>query len=208
MDITVIGTGNMARGIATRALAGGHSVGLLGADADKAQSLADELSGEARAGTVGDPLTSALVVLAIWYPEPVRDILAKYDGQLDGKVVVDITNPIDPDAFVPLKIEAGSVAQEIAATAPGAKVVKAFNTTFAGTLVGGEVAGQPLDVLVASDDEEAKSTVKQLIADGGLRPVDAGPLARAHELEALGFLHMALQAPLGTQYGSTIKILT
>ena len=207
MEITIIGTGNMARGIATRALAGGHTVGLLGTDADKAQSLADELSGEARAGTVGDPLASGLVVLAIWYPEPVRDILAKYDGQLDGKVVVDITNPIDPDAFEPLKIEAGSVAQEIAATAPGAKVVKAFNTTFAGTLVEGEVAGQPLDVLIASDDEEAKGAVKQLVEDGGLRPVDAGPLARAHELEALGFLHMALQAPLGTQYGSTLKIL-
>jgi 8-hydroxy-5-deazaflavin:NADPH oxidoreductase len=122
----------------------------------------------------------------------VRDILAKYDGQLDGKVVVDITNPIDPDAFAPLKIEAGSVAQEIAVAAPGAKVVKAVNTTVAGTLVEGEVAGEPLDVLVASDDEEAKGTVKQLVADGGLRPVDAGPLARAHELEALGFLHMAL----------------
>jgi predicted dinucleotide-binding enzyme len=73
--------------------------------------------------------------------------------------------------------------------------------------VEGEVAGEPLDVLVASDDEETKATVKQLVEDGGLRPVDAGPLARAHELETLGFLHMALQAPLGTQYGSTIKIV-
>ena len=207
MEITIIGTGNMARGIATRALAGGHAVTLLGTDAEKSQSLADELSGEVRAGTVGDELAGEVVALAIWYPDPVRDVLAKYEGQLDGKIVVDLTNPIDPEAFEPLKIDAGSVAQEIAAKAPGAKVVKAFNTTFAGTLAEGEVAGQALDVLVASDDEEAKGTVKQLVEDGGLRPVDAGPLARAHELEALGFLHMALQEPLGTGYGSTIKIL-
>ena len=207
MEITIIGTGKMGRGIASLALAGGHSVTLLGTEADKAQSLADELSGDARAGTVGDPLAGDVIVLAIWYPDAVSDVLAKYGDQLDGKVIVDITNPIDTASFEPLEIEAGSAAQDIAARASGAKVVKAFNTTFAGTLEEGQVADHPLDVLVASDDEEAKSTVKQLAEDGGLRPIDAGPLARAHELEALGFLHMALQEPLGTAYGSTVKLL-
>jgi predicted dinucleotide-binding enzyme len=55
--------------------------------------------------------------------------------------------------------------------------VKAFNTTFAGTLVEGEVAGQQLDVLIAGDDEQAKQKVSQLVAVGGLRPIDVGPLA-------------------------------
>ncbi len=109
--------------------------------------------------------------------------------------------------FQPLRIEAGSVAQEIAGAAPGAKVVKAFNTTLAGTLVDGEVAGRPLDVFVASDDDDAKGAVSRIASDGGLRPVDAGPLARAHELEALGYLHMAIQESLGTGYGSAIKVL-
>ena len=207
MEITIIGTGNMGRGIASRALAGGHSVTLLGTEAEKAQALADELPGEVSVGSVGDPLSGDVVVLAIWYPDAVSDVLAKYGDQLDGKVVVDITNPIDTASFEPLAIEAGSVAQEIAAKLPGAKVVKAFNTTFAATLAEGQVADQPLDVFLASDDDEAKSTVKQLAEDGGLRPIDAGPLARAHELEALGFLHMALQEPLGTGYGSTVKVL-
>jgi predicted dinucleotide-binding enzyme len=207
MEITIIGTGNMARGLASRALAGGHTVTLLGTEVEKSQGLADELSGDVRAGTVGDPLSGDVLVLAIWYPDAVSDVLAKYGDQLDGKVVVDITNPIDTARFEPLVVEAGSVAQEIAAKAPGAKVVKAFNTTFAGTLGEGRVADQPLDVFVAADDEEAKSTVKQLAEDGGLRPIDAGPLARARELEALGFLHMALQEPLGTGYGSTVKVL-
>ena len=75
MDITIIGTGNMARGIATRALAGGHAVTLLGTTAEKAEQLAGELSGDVRTGTVGDPLSGDVVVLAVWY-QVVDDVLA------------------------------------------------------------------------------------------------------------------------------------
>src|SRR3954452_8068293 len=110
MDVTIIGTGNMGRGIATRALAGGHSVTLLGHEPGKADALAAELSGDVRTGTVGDPLTSEVVVLAVWY-QALDDILARYSDQLAGKVVVDITNPVDPQTFQPLTIEAGSAAQ-------------------------------------------------------------------------------------------------
>ena len=197
----------MGKALTTRAVAGGHRVTLLGTEPDKAQGVAEELPADVRPGTVGDPITGDVVVLAVWYPA-VADVLARYGDQLDGKVVVDITNPIDPEAFEPLKLDTGSVAQEIAAKVPRARVVKAFNTTFAGTLTEGQVGGQPLDVFLASDDDRAKGVVSQLVRDGGLRPVDAGPLARAHELEALGFLHMALQGPLGTGFASTVKVLS
>jgi predicted dinucleotide-binding enzyme len=206
MEITIIGTGNMARGIATRALAGGHSVTLLGTEAAKAKALADELSGNIRAGQVGDPLSGDVVVLAVWYAA-LDDVLRRYGDQLDNKVVVDITNPIDVESFEPLVLEAGSAAQEIAAKAPGAKVVKAFNTTFAGTLGEGRVAGHPLDVLIASDHTDAKQTLTRIVADAGMRPIDAGPLKRAREIEALGYLHMVLQQPLGTKYASAVKVL-
>jgi 8-hydroxy-5-deazaflavin:NADPH oxidoreductase len=206
MQITIIGTGNMARGIATRALAGGHAVTLLGTSADKAQALAGELSGDVRVGAIGDPITGDIVVLAVWY-QVLDDVLSRYADQLDGKVVVDITNPVDPQTFQPLTIEAGSAAQAIGQKAPGAKVVKAFNTTFAGTLVAGQVAGQPLDVLIASDDQDAKDVVRQLAQDAGLRAIDAGPLAHARQLEGLGYLHMAIQDGLGTGYASAVKIL-
>jgi predicted dinucleotide-binding enzyme len=205
MDITIIGTGNMARGIATRALAGGNTVTLVGHGTDSARALAGELSGEVRTGTLGDPITGEVVVLAIPYGA-IDDVLGRYDGKLAGRVVIDITNPVDFSTFSPLNV-AGSAAQEIAQKAPGAKVVKAFNTTFASTLVEGQVAGQPLDVLIAADDDEAKSTVSELIEAGGLRAVDAGPLTRAHELEALGYLHMTLQQSLGTGFGSAVKFL-
>jgi 8-hydroxy-5-deazaflavin:NADPH oxidoreductase len=203
MDITIIGAGNMARGIGTRALAGGHSVTLLGSDA---AALASDLSGEVRAGARGDALTGDVVVLAVPYGA-LEDVLATYVDQLAGKVVVDITNPIDFSSFTPLAIDAGSAAQEIAQKAPGAKVVKAFNTTFAGTLAEGRVADEPVDVFIAADDEEAKRAVRQIAEDGGVRAVDAGPLARARELEALGYLHMAVQQTLDTGFASAVKIV-
>jgi predicted dinucleotide-binding enzyme len=207
VDITIIGTGNMARGIATRALAGGNTVTLLGTSQEKAQALAGDLTGDVRAGTVGDPLSGDVVVLAVWY-QALDDVLGRYGDQLDGKVVVDITNPVDPQTYAPLTVEAGSAAQEIARKAPGAKVVKAFNTTFAGSLAEGRVAGQPLDVFIASDDDGAKATVRELGEGAGLRVLDAGPLAHARQLEGAGYLHMAVQPGIGGDYASALKVVT
>jgi hypothetical protein len=101
----------------------------------------------------------------------------------------------------------GSAAQELARSVPAARVVKAFNTTFAGTLSAGRVADQRLDVFIAGDDEDAKATVAKLAEDGGLNPIDAGPLKRARELEAMGLLHMTLQGSLGTGFSTAVKVL-
>lgn len=207
MEITIVGTGNMGRGIATRALAGGHNVTLLGSDTEKAQQLADELAGDSGGVQAGDSPTGEVVVLAVWYPVSL-DVAREYADQLEGKVVVDITNPIDTDAFEPLSLDAGSAAQELdAATPESAKVVKAFNTTFAGTLEPGEVSGTQLDVLIAGDDADSKAKVAELVESSGLRAIDVGPLRRARELEALGYLHMAVQDALGSNYGSAVKLL-
>ncbi|HET6262185.1 MAG TPA: hypothetical protein VFG99_08095 [Chloroflexia bacterium] len=111
--------------------------------------------------------------------------------------MVDISNPLN-QTFDALATAPGtSAAEEVATATAGARVVEAFNTTFSGTLVEGQVAGQPLDVLIAGDDEEAKKTVTLLVHDGGLRAIDVGPLERARELEGHGFLGIALQQPLG-----------
>src|SRR3954470_23272336 len=204
MQITIVGTGNMARGIATRALAGGHDVSIVSTERSKAESLAGELGGSASAA---DAPGGDVVVLAVPYAAA-SDVIAAHRDSLGGAVIVDITNPVDFSTFQPLSLDAGSAAQEIAGAAPdGAKVVKAFNTTFAGTLVAGEVAGQPLDVFIAGDDDGAKAAVRQLGGGGGLGAVRAGPLARARELEALGYLHMALQQPLDTGFGSAVKVI-
>ena len=204
MRISIVGTGNMARGIATRALAGGHDVTVVGTERSKADALAGELGGSAKAA---DSAAGDIVVLAVPYAAA-ADALAAHRDSIGDAVVVDITNPVDFSTFEPLLLDAGSGAQEIAAgAADPSKVVKAFNTTFAGTLVEGEVSGQPLDVFIAGDDDGAKASVKELVEDGGMRAVDVGPLARARELEALGYLHMALQEPLGTSFSSTVKVV-
>lgn len=101
-----------------------------------------------------------------------------------------------------------SSAEETAALVPAeTPVVKAFNTTFGNTLVAGQVAGQELDVLIAGDDDQAKETVADLVASGGLRPIDVGPLRRARQLEHLGFLHISLQDRLGTGFGSAVRFI-
>jgi predicted dinucleotide-binding enzyme len=146
-------------------------------------------------------------VLAVPYPAA-ASVVQQYGDHLAGKVIVDITNPVDFNSMSPAVAAGTSGAEEIAKIAPaGAKVVKAFNTTFAGTLVAGQVANQPLDVFVAGDDADAKAAISQVISDGGLRAVDAGSLQRARQLEALGLLHMVVQFTLNTGFGSAVKII-
>ena len=101
----------------------------------------------------------------------------------------------------------GSFVVGLGAILLGIRLVKAFNTTFSGTLVEGEVAGQPLDVFIAGDDE-AKETVAQLVRDGSLRAIDIDPLERARQLEGLGFLGITLQQPLGLNFRSARKLIT
>jgi predicted dinucleotide-binding enzyme len=208
MDVTIIGTGNMARGIGSRVLAGGHDLTVVGKDSQRAEAVAADLGG---AGTVktaitGDRIEGEVVVLAVYYPDA-RVAAKQYADQLAGKVVVDITNPVN-ESFDELVVPpGGSATDELPALAGGARFVKAFNTTFATPLTAGEVAGQRLDVLIAADDEDAKGKVAALARDGGLSPIDVGPLRRARELEAMGLLHIGLQSRLGTGFASALKIL-
>jgi predicted dinucleotide-binding enzyme len=135
--------------------------------------------------------------------------VAKQLGKkLAGKAVVDIANPLNATYDGLATAPNSSSAEEVAkVVAPGAKVVKAFNTTYSATLCAGEVDNQPLDVFIAGDDAEAKNKVAQLVKDGGMRPVDTGPLNRARQIEGLQLLHIVTQSTLGTNWASAIKIL-
>jgi len=210
-SITILGSGNMARGIATRALAGGNDVQILDREPKKAADLASELSGgkgTVTSGAIGDPIAGDIVVLAVYYPVTVS-LVQQHADALDGKVIVDIANPLDTTTWDRLVTSPDtSAAEEVAKAAPaGAKVVKAFNTTFAGTLVEGQVAGHPLDVLIAGDDADAKAALSEVVEAGGLRPIDVGPLNRARYIEGLGFLHISLQMSRGTQFDTAVKLL-
>lgn len=172
---TIFGTGNMAQAIGGVLAKGGASV--------------EHIS---HAQGAGATVTGDVVVLAVPYPA-VAEILGAYGDQLAGRIVVDITNPLDFETFDGLVVPVGSsAAAEIQRALPDARVLKAFNTNFAATLASGTVGDSATTVLVAGDAAEAKSTLMADVVAGGLRSIDAGSLARAHELEAIGFLQLTL----------------
>lgn len=187
-SVSFIGLGGMARAIASRAVAGGNSVELVGRDAAKAEALAAELGGGATAGTFGAVPAGDIVVLAVPYAGAVQ-VVSRYGEALAGKVVVDISNTFDADATGLVTPDGTSGAQEIAEAAPaGAHVVKAFNTVFGHVLA----QGRPLDVFLAGDDARAKADVSAFVESLGLRPFDVGGLVAARWLEAAGPLLMGL----------------
>ncbi|MGH9110597.1 MAG: NADPH-dependent F420 reductase [Acidimicrobiales bacterium] len=204
MRITIVGAGNMGRGIATRAVAGGNEVELVDRNLEGARSLADELG--PKAGT-SDTVTRDLVVFALPYEEITKAIEEHRDA-LAGRIVVDIANPVEWSTMERVTTPGGSSsAEETAKVVPeGVRVVKAFNTTFAKTLVAGEVGGQALDVLIAGDDDDAKAAVTALVEDGGMRAIDVGPLRRARMLEQVGLFHMAIQEQIGSGFASALTL--
>ena len=214
MNVTIIGAGNMGRGIGTRAVAGGHSVTFVDANPEVAQQTAAEVRASAEKGatvstaSLGEAQLGDVVVFAVWYGTNIE--LAKQLGaKLAGKIVVDIANPLNSTYDGLATAPDSSSAEDLAkAIASGAKVVKAFNTTYAGTLLAGQVAGQPLDVFIAGNDADAKNKVAQLVKDGGMRAIDTGPLSRARQIEGMQFLHIVTQGTLGTNWGSALKILS
>ena len=134
MNVMIIGTGNMARGLGKRLLAGGHEVTVLGKETSDAEAVVSDIGkdGSARAGRSGDEIADDVVVL-VYFPDA-QAAVEQYGDALSGKIVVDITNPVNETYDGLVTPPDGSAAQELAKIAGGAKVVKAFNTTFAGTL--------------------------------------------------------------------------
>jgi predicted dinucleotide-binding enzyme len=186
-SISIIGTGNMARTIGARALAGGNTVEVMGRDHAKAAALAESLGGGATAGAWGAVPAGDIVVVALLH-DAVVPVVTRYGDALAGKAVVDISNPFNA-AFDGLVHGAEtSVAQQAAKAAPaGAGVVKAFNTVFRHVLE----KGRP-DVFIAGDDAVAKARVKAFVDSLGMRPLDVGGLEMAHWLEGAGLLTMGL----------------
>ncbi|WP_369408660.1 NADPH-dependent F420 reductase [Cellulomonas triticagri] len=195
-SVTIIGAGNIGSAVARIALKAGAAVQVLTRDPAKAAAVDPAVT----PGTVGDPVTGDVVVLALPYPA-LAEVAAQYPDGFAGKVVAETTNPVDFGTFDSLVVPAGSSATaELAALLPDARVLKAFNTTFAATLASGTVGAVPTTVLLAGDDADAKAALAGVVEGGGLRAVDAGSLKRAHELEALGFLQLTLAAGEKTQW--------
>ncbi len=178
MSLAIIGTGNMAKGLATVFSSSNIVLGSR-TPSGNATSIAEAVE------------KAEIVFLAVPYDAAAEVIAAA--GGLAGKIVVDLTNPMKPD-FSGLAIGfSTSAAEEIAKLAPEAKVVKGFNTLFASVLQnGGKVAGSPATVLLAGDDADAVAKVEALVNAAGLKAVVAGPLAASRNIEAVAALNIGL----------------
>jgi 8-hydroxy-5-deazaflavin:NADPH oxidoreductase len=186
-SITLIGTGNMARTIGARAVAGGNAVEVMGRDHAKVDALVEALGGGATAGKWGAVPAGDIVITALLH-DGVVPVVAEYGDALAGKVIVDISNPFNATFDGLAHHGQTSNAQEIATVAPaGATVVKAFNTIFRGVLE----KGRP-NVFIAGDSAEAKAAVAVFVKSLDLRPLDVGGLRMAHWLEGLGLVTVGL----------------
>ena len=175
MNITIFGKGNMGKAIAHNFEEAGQNVDYAGRDFK---------------GELGE-----IVVMAVPYGA-VAGILSAHREDLKGRVLIDITNSVNFETFDSLVVPAdSSAAQEIQKEIPETAVVKAFNTTFTATLASGLVGGkEKTTVFLASDSEEAKKKVAKALEGSPLAIKDAGALKRARELEAMGFLQIAMAA--------------
>jgi NADPH-dependent F420 reductase len=192
MTLAIIGTGNMAKGLATVFSNAGNAVVFGSRDPAEAASVAGGFSGTVSAASIPDAVAKAdIIFLAVPYSAAAE--VVKAAGDLAGKIVVDLTNPMKAD-FSGLAIGfSTSAAEEIAQLAPRAKVVKGFNTLFASVLQnGGQVADTPATVLLAGDDADAVAEVEALVNSAGLKAIVAGPLAASRNIEAVAALNIGL----------------
>lgn len=183
--IGIIGAGNMGSAFAKRLAAAGHDVTITAKDPAHAEQAASKAGGRVRAVPTDQIARDAdLLIVATYFPDAPDALRAA--GDLTGKTVIDISNPMTPDMSGLSVGHTTSAAEEIQNAVPQAKVVKAFNTVFAQVL-GGDARAQ---VFYAGDDAGAKDAVRALIESAGFEAVDAGPLANARQLEPLGLLNI------------------
>lgn len=186
MKIGFIGAGNLARALGELLVAGGHSVVFTGRGGDR--PLADAAGAD-------------LVVLALPF-SAAREVLPGLSGLLAGKLVVDATNPVNPDWSPMLLGQESSAGEEVARALPGAQVVKAFNTVFADAMREDRLvrAGARVTCFVASDHADARARVAEVARSAGFAPLEVGPLAMARHLEAMA--HLNIQIAVGMQGGT------
>ncbi|NCT84599.1 MAG: NAD(P)-binding domain-containing protein [Comamonadaceae bacterium] len=205
MKITVIGAGNMGSAFVTQLTRAGHQVSVTARDGAKAARVAAAHPGARAVPPEGAAAGADAVILATGYADAVAALQAV--GDLQGRVVIDITNPLTAD-FMGLTLgHTSSAAEEIAKAVPGVQLVKAFNTVFAQVLAEGADFGngQKVSVFVASDSEPARQTASAIAESMGFAVIDAGGLKNARYLEPLAGLNIYLGygAGLGTAIAPT-----
>lgn len=205
MNIAILGTGNVGGGLAAAATKAGHDVVVSASSPTSAQDAANKTGARAAASNAEAVEAADIVVLAVPH-SAVAGIAGELGDALNGKVVIDATNPLN-DTFDDLTTSGVSAAEQLQQQLPASKVVKALNTVFASRYAAPTQDGQPLDAFLASDDEQAKSTVSELVQSLGFRPVDLGSLRMARTLEELALANISLNATRGWPWQSAFRLV-
>jgi NADPH-dependent F420 reductase len=193
VKIAILGTGGVGAALGTRWTAAGHSVtfGSRKPTSEKVLELV-ERCGRATTAALGRQAVAGAEVVLLAVPWLAASPVLAELGDLAGRVLIDCTNPLKSDLS---GIEIGhttSAAEQIAALAPAARVVKAFNTASTKVMRDPTFGERRAAMFYCGDDAAAKTMVRQLIADLQFDPIDAGPLASARYLEPLAMLYIHL----------------
>jgi 8-hydroxy-5-deazaflavin:NADPH oxidoreductase len=203
LKVAVIGLGNIGNTVATNLVKGNRSVIVADRTMDKAKDLAKHLGNLAEPLEIPEAIKKAdILVLAVWF-SAIKEIFETYASALQGKIIIDPSNPIAPDekgGFKKIISENQSAGEILSSLLPqNAKLVKALGTLSVASLAGAAFQ-QPAKVLFYStDDTSIDSTIEELIHDNGFEPVRVGGLDQSIQIEVFGALH---------EYGALGKTVT
>ncbi len=202
MDIAILGAGRVGRALGLRWAAKGHRVvyGVRDADSAEARDALEKTGIASTIATLREAVDGSQVVLLAIPWNAIHEVIESL-GALDEKILLDCINPIKPDFSGLAEDAAPSAAEQIARRAPGACVIKAFNTVSDATMVDPDYGGLRASMFYCGDDDAAKAIARQLTIDADMEPVDAGPLANAAHLESLAmlYIHLAIFGGWGAQ---------
>lgn len=192
--VAVIGLGNIGKTVAQNFVKGNRSIIIASRKLEDATKLATELGTLATASETSEAIKNAdIIVLSVWF-NTIQELFKQYAAELQGKIIIDPSNPIAPDENGGFKkiIDADKSAGQLNANLlpQGAKLIKAFGTLGAATLASSAFQTPEKAVLFYANNDESLDTVtEQLIKDGGFNAIKVGGLNQSIRIEVFGDLH-------------------
>ena len=202
MKVAIIGAGNVGKALGTSITRAGHDVTITATDRQSAEAAAREIGATSADSNAQAASDADVVIVAIPFVGAGDEVADDILGEVAGKTIIDVTNPLKPD-FSGLATNGSSAAEEFQKKLPEANVVKAFNTILAANQAN---PSAEIDGYVAADDGKAKQQVMSLVESMGFAALDVGPLSSARFLEGMAFLNIGLNAQNGWSWTSAWRL--